>query len=621
MKINLSPNQQKIVNHIEGPILVKAGPGSGKTRVLIERIKKLLLTKKRCKILALTFSNLAADEMKNRLQEDQNIQDYIDNVTVGTIHSFCLELVQTRGNLIGLGTNLVLFENTLDRQTVLKDVFYSNNEWLALLKNKNRKGAFLSQCLNLISEQKKKFISPEICDLKEPFPQIYKTYNQYLAIQNAMDFDDILFYAYRILSENPSVVHLYTSLYHYICVDEAQDLNFSQYEVIKALCGSEYKNIMLVGDEKQSIYGFNGSDSRLMTDSFIKDFSPVIYTLNENFRSAKSIVAYANKIEKSDSVSNYYYDGEIKAYSFSDEKQEAEFIVNRIQQLLQYGHKDIESNLSYNDFAVIGRNKYVFREIENLLVENKLPFFYKKTVSGIENESDYMKVFDLSMRLLINPKDIIHLRELKKLVKSNINGIDQFDTELGLLHSLLGVGQFAEMLAALEKISDDKFEFSKALDILNSYVTNTNSIDDEEKYLICNDIKQWETHWKKYISMVQYEQRTLVSFRNYISLGKTQDVSQDSGIALLTAHMSKGLQYEVVFIAGLTEGTFPDYRAVNAGGKEMEQEKNNMYVAVTRAKRLCYLTYPKMKVMPWGASKPQIKSRFIIDLLDNIDTP
>ena len=118
------------------------------------------------------------------------------------------------------------------------------------------------------------------------------------------------------------------------------------------------------------------------------------------------------------------------------------------------------------------------------------------------------------------------------------------------------------------------------------------------------------------MGMVQREQRTLVSFRNHISLGKTQDISSDSGIALLTAHMSKGLQYEVVFIAGLTEGTFPDYRAVNAGGKEMEQEKNNMYVAVTRAKRICYLTYPRIKMMPWGDTKPQKKSRFIIDLID-----
>lgn len=158
MKINLSPTQQKIVDHVDGALLVNAGPGSGKTRVLIERIKKLLLIKKRSKILALTFSNLAAEEMKNRLQEDASIEEYVENVTVGTIHSFCLEIVQTRGNLIGLTQDLVLFENITDRQTVLRDVFHGDTELFSLLNSREKPDVFLTKCLDLISEQKKKFI-------------------------------------------------------------------------------------------------------------------------------------------------------------------------------------------------------------------------------------------------------------------------------------------------------------------------------------------------------------------------------------------------------------------------------------------------------------------------------
>jgi DNA helicase-2/ATP-dependent DNA helicase PcrA len=138
---------------------------------------------------------------------------------------------------------------------------------------------------------------------------------------------------------------------------------------------------------------------------------------------------------------------------------------------------------------------------------------------------------------------------------------------------------------------------------------------DDDKYLIENDIVQWEKHWQKYISQVQREYRSLLSFRNYISLGKTQNVASDTGVALLSAHMSKGLQYNVVFIIGLTEGTFPDYRAKDA--LQLEQEKNNMYVAVTRAKRLCYLTYPKIKLMPWKDYKSQIPSRYITGILNN----
>jgi DNA helicase-2/ATP-dependent DNA helicase PcrA len=142
---------------------------------------------------------------------------------------------------------------------------------------------------------------------------------------------------------------------------------------------------------------------------------------------------------------------------------------------------------------------------------------------------------------------------------------------------------------------------------------------DDERYLALKDIEQWDKHWKEYTAQVSRENRSLLSFRNYISLGKTQSVSYDKGIALLTAHMSKGLQFEVVFVIGLTEGTFPDYRAVRSGGAEMEQEKSNMYVAVTRAKRLCFLSHPEIKMMPWGDEKQQTPSRFIKDVLPSND--
>jgi DNA helicase-2/ATP-dependent DNA helicase PcrA len=422
-----------------------------------------------------------------------------------------------------------------------------------------------------------------------------------------------LFYAYRIFTENPGVVKLYNSLYKYICVDEAQDLNFAQYEVIKALCGNDYKNIMFVGDENQSIYGFNGSDSTLMSRNFVEDFKPTIFLLNENFRSSKEIVKYANQINKSDSISNCFYDGELKIISFPSEAEEADFITQRINKLLESGHKDINGNLSYNDFAIIARNKYVFREVERNFQENNIPFFHKKTICGIDNESDYMKIFELSMRMLINPKDTIHFRELCSLlgISTTINNL--YDDGLDLLKHILSEsnGKYENILVALSSFDIENFEFAGALKILNDFESYSISITDEEKYLIYGDIKQWEKHWKKYIAQVQKEYRTLISFRNNISLGKTQDISSDKGIALLTAHMSKGLQFEVVFIIGLTEGTFPDYRALDSQ-KQMEQETNNMYVAITRAKRLCYLSYPEKKQMPWGEIKNQEKSRFIL---------
>ena len=615
--MKLSNKQEQIVKHVEGAILVKAGPGSGKTRVLIERIKHLLLSKKRCKILALTFSNLAADEMKNRLKEDTLISDLAENVTVGTIHSFCLDLVQSRGNLIGLGKELMIFESNSDQLSILRDVFSSDPQLMTILKSKEKPTVFLQKCLSLISEQKKKFISPEMCEMNEPFPVIYREYNERLLSQNALDFDDILFFAYKILTENPSVVNLYTSLYKFVCVDEAQDLNFAQYQVIKALCGDKCKNIMLVGDENQSIYGFNGSDSTLMSEKFVKDFKPTIYLLNENYRSAKTIVNFANKLGNYDSVSNYVYSGELKAYSFSDEKDEAQFVLDRIKELLASGHPDIENGLSYDSFSVIARNKYVLSPLETIFSELNIPFVYKKSSNGLENESDYMKVFELGIRILLNPKDIVHLRELCKITDRKSSEIVSDDNSIAILTQAIENTVFTDLLPCFQSLNKEEMNFSKVLLQLKEQLPA--SMSDEERYLIINDIEQWDKHWKKYSGQVQRENRTLLSFRNYISLGKTQDTSSSKGVSLLTAHMSKGLQYDVVFVIGLSEGTFPDYRAVSAGGSEMEQEKNNMYVAVTRAKRLCYLSYPRSKKMPWGDNKWQTPSRFLkdIDILDS----
>lgn len=597
---------------MDGALLVEAGPGSGKTRVLIERIKHLLKSSKRGKILALTFSNLAADEMKTRLNEDQSLEEKMDRVTIGTIHSFCLDLVQARGNLIGLDSEMVLFENDEDRKTVLRDIFVENLDLKKFISMQVDKKKFLNRVIQLIAEQKKQFVLPENCEIPLPFPEIYFEYNRKLIEQNAMDFDDILFYAYRIFTENPSVVSMYNSLYKYICIDESQDLNFAQYQIIKALCGNTFKNIMMVGDANQSIYGFNGSDSRFMSEHFVEDFDPVIYILNENYRSAKRIVEFANRLEHYDSVTNYVYDGELKAIRLTNEEHEAQYIVNKIEQLIRDGHPDIEGDLSLNRIAIIARNRYVFSSLEKELQTKNIPYFFSKNVTGIENESTFMKVFELSIRILINSKDYVHLTQLKKIVNNSNENIKSNSEGILIIKNTLENTQYEKMIPALEILDKEIFNFNDALNLLSGSLVDFN---DNDRYLISMDIQQWKKHWYKYCMLVPRENRTLTSFRNQISLGKTKEIENNEGIALLTAHMSKGLQFDVVFIMGLCEGTFPDYRAVNAGEEQLLQEKNNMYVAVTRAKRLCYLTCPAEKVMPWGDTKYQQSSRYISEIV------
>ncbi len=610
--MNLSEKQRQIVEFTDGALLVEAGPGSGKTRVLIERIKHLIINSKRGKVLALTFSNMAADEMKTRLSEDNSFEENVDRVSVGTIHSFCLDLVQSRGNLIGLNSDIVLFENEDDRKTILRDAFIDNPELNTFISNYSNKQKILQRSLQLITERKKTFILPENCTDNDPFPLIYSEYNRKLIEQNAMDFDDILFFAYRILVENPRVVQMYNSLYKYICVDESQDLNFAQYQVIKALCGDSFKNLMLVGDANQSIYGFNGSSSVYMSKSFVEDFNPTRFVLNENYRSAKRIVEFANQLEHYDSVTNYVYDGELCAYSFDDEESEAKYIVDKIEQLIREGHPDVEDTITENNIAVIARNRYVFNKLEQELANRNLSFYFKKTISGIENESDLMKVFDLSIRILINSRDYIHLNQLMKLTGYAERVVSSYSDGLSIIKNALESTEYSIIIPALEKLNKETLNVNNALGTIQDLLS---SLSDDERYLISMDVDQWKNHWTKYCMIVPKENRSLTSFRNLVSLGKTAATEAHTGISLLTAHMSKGLQYDVVFVMGLCEGVFPDYRAINEGEKQLAQEKNNMYVAVTRAKRLCYLTFPKKKMMPWGDIKYQNPSRYIKDIL------
>jgi len=609
--MNLSPNQQEIVNHVDGALLVKAGPGSGKTRVLTERVKHLLSIKKRGKILALTFSNMAAEEMRTRLVNDPMVGDSIERVTISTIHSFCIELVQARGHYVGLRPDIAPFESDDDRIAILRDVILNDPEWASMIKRQEKPNQFLSNFLMAISEQKRGLILPETSEEIEPFPSIYRKFNDALSSQNAMDFDDILCYAYRILTENADVAQLYTSVYRYICVDEAQDLNEAQYRVLQALCNDGFQNLMMVGDENQSIYAFNGSSSKYMSQYFVNDFSPQIYLLNENFRSAKQIIEYANSLAMShEDASKYYYDGELLIKCYENEGDEARSVRCSIEGLKKNGHKDIEGEVTFEKIAVIARNKYVFSNLETELVEAKIPYYIKRTRAGMDCETSYMKAFDLILRLIANPMDLYHKQLLCKLTEYTRTNISNNEMSKTSATDVLTGSGFEWLTSIVESITpNDHLNFDNVLRSLKSNIPT--ALSDDDKYLLEKDIDEWANHWLRFKARVPNEGRTLISFRNAIALGRTQSMDSDTGVALLTAHMSKGLEFEAVFVIGLSEGTFPDYRAVRNGGDAISQEKNNMYVAATRAKRLCYLSYPQEKKMPWGDVKPQQASRFI----------
>ncbi|WP_245208093.1 ATP-dependent helicase [Sediminibacillus dalangtanensis] len=622
----MTNTQDEIVKHIDGPLLVTAGPGSGKTRILTERVIKLINSGKK-RVLALTFSNRAAEEISNRIEEsiDERSQE---NIFVGTIHSFCLDVVMNRGHLIGLPNGMVILNSEEDKLEIIKKVTSELPEFNNNSPKYEGKMDQLKSYLKSISNYKKQFITPEILlDSNEDqgeFARIYEAYNNMMLAQRALDFDDILFYAYRIFTERPKIARSYTRLYKYICVDEAQDLNATQYKVIRALC-VDFNNIMMVGDPAQSIYGFIGSNSDYMTKHFIKDFNPKEYKLSENFRSAKKIIEAAKNI-RIDAGNNAVYplEGELKVCEFKEEEEEATWIANKIRCLIKNGSPLVEEDLRYEDIAIIGRNRYVLTNIFEQLAELDIPFNQGFSSRRIESESIPIKIFEAGLQIIINPYDEVHFNQILNLAQIHPN--DNIQTEGNFLDLLLelngsqvsneNITHFNSIKKAWSKLLDNEENFSKALDILtdNLITTDHNSFEDfeNEQYMILKDLDMWRAQWKKYCSQTISGQRSLSHFRNQVSLGKTQ-THNTRGVSVLTVHMSKGLEYNVVFLIGMNEGTFPDYRAKS--NNALNEESNNMFVALTRAKRICYLTYPRYKYMPWGEMKLQRPSRFI-NLID-----
>jgi len=623
-KPELSPEQQRVVCHGEGPLLLIASAGSGKTRVLTERVRYLMENKTgHYHLLALTFTNKAADEMRKRLDVDEQEE----HLYIGNIHKFCMQIICNRGHVIGLSREPQIFDRK-DCLDILRQAFDSEPRLQQYLQKNSNNKYFLKDILDNISLEKKNLRSP--CDdtallmdnEKQNLAYLYEKYNEILLNQNALDFDDILVFTYQIFNEFPRITAFYRRLYRYICIDEAQDLNFAQYHVIKSLCGQEMKNLMLVGDPKQAIYGFNGASSDFMTKHFIQDFDVPKenqFELTENYRSSKRIIATANLLQPSSmKETDQAKSGDIQALSFPNEDAEADWVLNRLQMLKQEGHPDVEGAISWENCAVLGRTRYVMLKLEEKLKQLDIPYYYKRTQDYIESESEFIRCFELGMRLLMNPQNRLHFQKLLKLLHLEDFGgeIDRQNWQNGFdlltwINSHIKTDfapHFERLLTAWQSLTGDQIKFREVGEDLEKYSQKTYV--DEERALVDNDIRLWLEHWRSYVKQTDSERRCLPDFLTQVSLGATHQL-QNHGLALLTVHTAKGLEFEVVCIMGMCEGVFPDYRAVKKGGIFMREEDNNIYVALTRSKRIAYFTSPLQKLMPWGAIKRQQASRYL----------
>ncbi len=632
MRISLSPKQREIVETTEGAHLVLASAGSGKTRILTERVRYLLEHRKtHFKVLGLTFTNKAADEMRERLAD---LIDLADNAFIGTIHSFCQMVIESHGHTVGHKHPPVIMERESDRLGLLKETLLDN----AALKpyylqrgNERERRQYLYDLLAFISGRKRQLTGTvaqaDASWSSDEAEHVYRDYNDRLANQGTIDFDDILLLAYRILTELPQVARLYTRMYRYICVDEAQDLNEAQYALIRVLA-AENGNVLMVGDPNQAIYGFNGSDRRFMMESFPRDFRVTKHEVKENYRSSKAVIHAANSLF-SDSMDEGLapLSGLCEVRGLATEEDEAKWVTDKIHELLALRrHSDIDGDISLSRMVVLARNRYVFLPLENRLKAEGTPHYLKRTGSTGEMESDLVRAFDLGLRLLVNPLDRLHRGQLLELLSiAESRGDDSLEglEQLRLLAQCIE-GTWREnydaLMAAWSMLDTDVNRFPQAVTTLRDHCSRSTESDAEAaaaRALAAQDLEYLAGTWRKYALLVAADRRSLGNFRNQMAMGLTTPQEEQNGLALATVHSVKGLEYDVVFVIGMVEGTFPDYRAVRVGGRALEEEKNEAFVAMTRAKRFLFMTWPQAKFMPWDQSSRvrQTKSRFLSSVI------
>ncbi|NLG88858.1 MAG: DNA helicase PcrA [Clostridiaceae bacterium] len=628
----LNPQQKEAVLHTEGPLLVLAGAGSGKTRVITHRIAYLIQEKGVApwNILSLTFTNKAAKEMRDRIEA--LIGTRVLDIWCGTFHSCCVRILRREIERLGFSRDFVIYD-TDDQETLIKDCLQRLGY--------NEKNFPPKQILAYIGRAKDELINPEAYSINAAYDfrlrkisEIYKLYQKKLKANNALDFDDILLHTLKIFDENPDVLAYYQDKFKYILVDEYQDTNTAQFMLVSMLA-KRHRNICVVGDDDQSIYGWRGANIRNILD-FEKNFQGCrVIKLEQNYRSTERILDAANNIIKN----NYGRKPKILwtknpagepvcVYKAFDEKDEADFAASVIREAVARGDN------SYGDFAVLYRINAQSRVFEDSFMKMGIPY----RLIGAHRFYDRKEIKDIIayLRTVNNPHDDISLKRIINVPRRGIGKVtldraEQLAFDNGVsIYSILkeasGISDLSRASAKIKSFIDllENFrqlaEYLELTELIGEVINRSGIIKELEQEDTIDartrieNIREFQSVVLDFVRNSEEESPDLNDFLAHVSLIADVDSmgNEQDKVVLMTMHSAKGLEFPVVFLAGMEEGVFPSYRSIGEE-REMEEERRLCYVGITRAKEKLYLTLAKSRTL-FGNTTYNRQSRFIDEI-------
>lgn len=629
----LNDKQKEAVLTTDGPCLVIAGAGSGKTKVLTHKIAYLMAEKhvKPWNILAITFTNKAANEMKQRVEA--LVGDAAKDMWIGTFHSICVRILRKSIDRIGFDNSFLIFD-TSDQKTLIK-------ECMKTLKIDDKLFTDRS-VLAEISNGKNEMLEPAAYKTKyagdfrkETIGEIYELYQKRLKENNAIDFDDIINFTIKILIENPDVLEHYADKFRYVLVDEYQDTNKAQFTLVTILA-SRYGNITVVGDNDQGIYSFRGADiSNIL--NFEKDFPGTkIIKLEQNYRCTGNILNAANAVIKHNE--NKYEkklwtengEGALPViHKSDDEYDEGRYIAEQINHLKR------EEYFKYSDFTILYRMNSQSRAIEEILRREDIPY---KIVGGLKfYERKEIKDIISYLRLIYNPSDNISLKRVinepkRGIGKTSVDSVQELSEKMGI--SMFEIIKNAEQYG-LNRLKANSTEFIQLIEEMRSKIEEL-SISELIKETLnksgyvkaleeenTTDAESRIQNLEEFLTVaIEFEEEeadnTLADFLEGITLSSDIDGMEDSedSVTLMTLHSAKGLEFNTVFLVGMEEGIFPGYKSIGEP-KDLEEERRLFYVGITRAKQYLYLTCAKKRTI-FGSTSYNAISRFVQEIPEEL---